>query len=104
MDADWKRFLDADYREVGVDPASYKLKSHDQLDFWVQHLEHASRRHIWELAFKFPSDWYGGEFELLANVLNKLDQRIREVRASLLHFINKGPRKGVRTPSPSKIA
>jgi hypothetical protein len=87
MDGDWNRFIAIGSKNVPLKPKSYGLKSAAQLDPWVQRLEHANRRPLWELAVKLPSGWYGNDFELVARILNKLDERIHDLRKLLVTFM-----------------
>jgi hypothetical protein len=100
MDSDGKRFLKTTYREpVRRVSISDSVKSYEQLEVWVRRAEHIDLQRIWGLAFKMPAEWYGYNPMLITSVLEKLDQRIQDLRRSILFLI-----KGSRFPGIPKAS
>jgi hypothetical protein len=91
MDADWPRFLKAGLREpIACAPLTHKISSYEQLEPWVRRAEQVDLDRICEIAIKLPAEWYGHKPALVPAVMEKVHQRIGDLRETIFHLIHAG--------------
>jgi hypothetical protein len=104
MDTDWVRFKKATYREpVAYAAPASKVKSYEQLEVWVRRIEQIDLQRICELVVKLPGNWYQNKPMSVAATIEKLGERILDLRRSILHLINTGYFTGIQKPHARRI-
>jgi len=107
MDTDWPRFLVATKRE----PPIYthwadKIKRYEQLDCWIKRAEQIDLQQICEIAMKLPAYWYCNQPGLVVAVIEKLAERVRDLRGILHNLVKNGYFSNLRntTAQAKKLA
>jgi hypothetical protein len=91
LDADWHRYAHAPNRARPFDSNfASRIKSHRQLDVWIERAQHVDLDAISELVVKQPAWWYGCKPRLMLTVIEQLDDRRRELRGIVHHLVRTG--------------
>lgn len=91
--ANWSRFIRATHKDdwFPQPPAIANIvRSSEHLDHWIHRATDLDLNPIWGLTFRLPSTWYGGNHNLAASVLRKLETRVLELHESVRSLTQKG--------------
>jgi hypothetical protein len=82
--AQWD-FPNAPRSGLSARPSAYQaIRGMEAFEHWLEILENISGVHLLdELADEIPVEWYGGEVSTLRRLLQEIERRRRQVRASL---------------------
>ncbi len=90
------RFEDAPLRGVYVRNTVYReVTGWESFEPWLSRMEQMDAQRIWEIVEIVPPEWYGGEVEVLEQLVEKLFARRSRVRDSITEF-----RESSRGPFP----
>lgn len=96
FDAERWTFADAPLRGVYARNAVYRnVTGWDSFDPWLNCVEKMDPQTAWNIARKIPPEWYGGKFDELEALIERLLTRRRCIRALIIEF-----RESSREPFP----
>lgn len=91
MGADWKAFTCAtSYCSPAPFGVPLRLMKEAQLARWIGKVKKVDLNRIWELAFRMPAEWYGGQRALIAEVLDALEHRRWSLRGTVEQLMRNG--------------
>jgi len=90
-DADWSKFLGSTCAEPAAPAwAAGRVRNVEQLSHWLHRLEQLDTSPLWELAFQLPPEWYGEDRPMLVRVLEKIEERLWNLRRTVDHLARIG--------------
>lgn len=88
---DWERFLKEDYVPASVNNSVLRwVRSYHQLEHWIVRAESLDAERLCEMVIKLPSTWYGLRPMKMARVIERLGERARKLRHTVIHLIDTG--------------
>lgn len=96
-ESNWPRFITEQASPCLMRASVTRLvRSYQQLEAWIARAERLDFCRIAEIIVKLPSEWYGNRPLLLAKVMEKVRDRVHELRPTVLRLIDAGafPRIG----------
>lgn len=89
LDGDWRNFLRTTPRFRPIDsPIAARITSYQVLERWIQRVEAVDLNALAELLIKQAPSWYGNEPRLMLRVIEKIEERRRDLRG-IVHRLSK---------------
>ncbi len=103
MNANWPRFVRATYRQrVAYSCSAKGISSYEQLEPWLRRAGRVNVERICETVVKLPGDWYQGNPMAVVGVLEKLRERVGNLRRTILNLVDRGFFVAMKKPSSSR--
>jgi hypothetical protein len=100
---DWQRFLGSTSTSpFAIQTVAPEVKRLSQIQPWIRSIRQLDLNPIWELVFRMPPQWYGGQRKLIAGVLDKLESRKWGLQSTVRDLIGTGCFPSLNVP-PSRV-